>query len=228
MEIVSAAKERLYHFFSVYALQTGCSDQAKDEFWNLLDEKTAEVPSKDAIIVASDLNGHIGKMRGKKSLYHVFLGEKTAVNWRRYQEATKAAKKAVAVAKATHYEDVNEKLESRYGERYLCQLAKFRHRQTEDIEKFFGINDENGRLLMERKKALKRWRDYLRHHGDLEELIDSIKANGIELPRTAVFKYVGSAVASDGKLIVEVNSRAAWSKWRSLTGVFCDKKIRAL
>ncbi|VDP35442.1 unnamed protein product [Heligmosomoides polygyrus] len=27
--------------------------------------------------------------------------------------------------------------------------------------------------------------------------------------------------------MVEVNSRvsAAWSKWRSLTGVFCDKKI---
>ncbi|VDP29306.1 unnamed protein product [Heligmosomoides polygyrus] len=40
-------------------------------------------------------------------------------------------------------------------------------------------------------------------------------------------KYLGSAVASDGKLVVEVNSRvsAAWSKWRSLTGVLCDKKI---
>ncbi|VDO67474.1 unnamed protein product, partial [Heligmosomoides polygyrus] len=54
----------------------------------------------------------------------------------------------------------------------------------------------------------------------------SIKVNGIELPRTAVFKYLGSAVASDGKLMVEVNSRvnAAWSKWRSLTGVLCDRK----
>ncbi|VDP48403.1 unnamed protein product, partial [Heligmosomoides polygyrus] len=31
--------------------------------------------------------------------------------------------------------------------------------QTEDIEKFFGINDEDGHLLMDRKKALKRWRD---------------------------------------------------------------------
>ncbi|VDP11342.1 unnamed protein product [Heligmosomoides polygyrus] len=55
----------------------------------------------------------------------------------------------------------------------------------------------------------------------------SIKVNGIELPRTAVFKYLGSAVASDGKLMVEVNSRVsvAWSTWRSLTGVLCDKKI---
>ncbi|VDO18768.1 unnamed protein product [Heligmosomoides polygyrus] len=55
----------------------------------------------------------------------------------------------------------------------------------------------------------------------------SIKVNGIELPRTVVFKYLGSAVTSDGKLMIEVNSRvsAAWSKWRSLTGVLCDRKI---
>ncbi|VDP12537.1 unnamed protein product [Heligmosomoides polygyrus] len=43
----------------------------------------------------------------------------------------------------------------------------------------------------------------------------SIKVNGTELARTTVFKYLGSAVASDGKLMVEVNScvSAAWSKW---------------
>ncbi|VDO91024.1 unnamed protein product [Heligmosomoides polygyrus] len=43
------------------------------------------------------------KVQDKKSLYHVFLGEKTADNWRKYQEAKNAAKKAVAVAKSTHY-----------------------------------------------------------------------------------------------------------------------------
>ncbi|VDO23330.1 unnamed protein product [Heligmosomoides polygyrus] len=35
-----------------------------------------------------------------------------------------------------------------------------------------------------------------------------IKVNGIELPRTSVLKYPGSVVASDGKLMVEVNSRS--------------------
>ncbi|VDO22667.1 unnamed protein product [Heligmosomoides polygyrus] len=60
MKIVVAAKEQLYHLFSAYAPQTGCSDQAKDEFWSLLDEKAAKVPSKDVIIVAGDLNGHVG------------------------------------------------------------------------------------------------------------------------------------------------------------------------
>ncbi|VDP12384.1 unnamed protein product [Heligmosomoides polygyrus] len=59
MKIVVAAKEQLFYFFSAYAPQTGCSDQARDEFWNLLDEKTAEVPPKDVIIVAGDLSGHV-------------------------------------------------------------------------------------------------------------------------------------------------------------------------
>ncbi|VDO93776.1 unnamed protein product [Heligmosomoides polygyrus] len=55
----------------------------------------------------------------------------------------------------------------------------------------------------------------------------SIKINGTELAGTSVFKYLESAIASDGGLMVEVNSRvsAAWSKWRSLTGVLCDRKI---
>ncbi|VDO94808.1 unnamed protein product, partial [Heligmosomoides polygyrus] len=40
--------------------------------------------------------------------------------------------------------------------------------QTEDIEKFFGINDENGHLLTDRKKALKRWRDYFEEISTVE------------------------------------------------------------
>ncbi|VDO89830.1 unnamed protein product [Heligmosomoides polygyrus] len=60
-----------------------------------------------------------------------------------------------------------------------------------------------------------------------EDESSSIKVNGIERPRTSVFKYLGSAIASAGGLLVEANSRvsAAWFKWRSLTGVLCDKKI---
>ena len=55
----------------------------------------------------------------------------------------------------------------------------------------------------------------------------SIKINGTELTRTTTFKYLGSAIASDGSLGFETNSRvnAAWLKWRSMTGVLCDKNI---
>ncbi|VDO73815.1 unnamed protein product [Heligmosomoides polygyrus] len=35
-------------------------------------------------------------------------------------------------------------------------------RQTEDIEEFFGINDDIGRLLTDRKKALKQWHNYFK------------------------------------------------------------------
>ncbi|VDO98026.1 unnamed protein product [Heligmosomoides polygyrus] len=55
----------------------------------------------------------------------------------------------------------------------------------------------------------------------------SIKINGTELSRVTSFKYLGSTVRFDGSLKLEVNARvsAAWSKWRSLTGVLCDKTI---
>ncbi|VDP19253.1 unnamed protein product [Heligmosomoides polygyrus] len=46
MKIIVDVEERRCHFFSAYAPQTGCSEQTKDEFWSLLDEKAAEVPSE--------------------------------------------------------------------------------------------------------------------------------------------------------------------------------------
>ncbi|VDP19224.1 unnamed protein product [Heligmosomoides polygyrus] len=83
MKIIVAAKERLYHFFSAYAPQTGCSEQAKDEFWSLLDEKTADVPSKDVIIVAGDLNGHVGATKDGYSCHGGFgYGSRNAVGER--------------------------------------------------------------------------------------------------------------------------------------------------
>ncbi|VDO25313.1 unnamed protein product [Haemonchus placei] len=42
--IVVVTECQKYHLFSAYAPQTGCSEQTKDTFWNLLDEKTAEIP----------------------------------------------------------------------------------------------------------------------------------------------------------------------------------------
>ncbi|XGW12133.1 hypothetical protein V3C99_013091 [Haemonchus contortus] len=52
MKIVVVIGRQKYHLFSAYAPQTGCFEQTKDTFWNLLDEKTAEVPLQEAIVVA--------------------------------------------------------------------------------------------------------------------------------------------------------------------------------
>ncbi|VDP46451.1 unnamed protein product [Heligmosomoides polygyrus] len=35
----------------------GCSEQTNDEFWSVLDEKTAEVPSQDMVVVAGNTTG---------------------------------------------------------------------------------------------------------------------------------------------------------------------------
>ncbi|VDP25402.1 unnamed protein product [Heligmosomoides polygyrus] len=93
------------------------------------------------------------------------------------KEAKKPAKKAVAVARATHYDDVNGRLESRDGERFFYRLAKVRHHQTEDVEKFFGINDENGHLLMDRKMVLNRWRTYFEEVSTIEFAHPSIPSS---------------------------------------------------
>ncbi|VDO97032.1 unnamed protein product [Heligmosomoides polygyrus] len=90
------------------------------------------------------------------------------------EEAKKAAKKAIAVARATHYDDVSGKLESYDGERFLYRLAKVCHRQIEDVEKFFGINDENRHLLMDRKMVLNRCRTYFEDVSAVEFVHPSI------------------------------------------------------
>ncbi|VDO92032.1 unnamed protein product [Heligmosomoides polygyrus] len=54
------------------APQTGCSERAKDEFRTLLDEKTAEVPSEDAVVVAGDLKRHVGTAKDSYSCHGGF------------------------------------------------------------------------------------------------------------------------------------------------------------
>ncbi|VDO90716.1 unnamed protein product [Heligmosomoides polygyrus] len=97
----------------------GCTPRTRhNEAWTTLVNKQAWLWTDDVK----------EKVREKKRLYHVFIGDKTVYNWRNYCEAKKAAKKAVAAAKAAHYTDLSEKLETRDGERYLYRLAKARCR----------------------------------------------------------------------------------------------------
>ncbi|EYB84459.1 hypothetical protein Y032_0316g2296 [Ancylostoma ceylanicum] len=99
-------------------------------------------------------------VREKKRLYQVYLRSKTADNWSKYREARRTAKKAVAVAKAAHYEVINKELDTRDGKRLVYRLVNSQKRQAEDVEKFHGINDEHGQLLMDYGKVRERWHDY--------------------------------------------------------------------
>ena len=48
-------------FLSVYAPQSGLSDQVKDLFFNQLHAVTARIPASEFLIPCGDWNGHIGR-----------------------------------------------------------------------------------------------------------------------------------------------------------------------
>ena len=52
------------------------------------------------------------KVREKKRFYHKFLDGKTPANWQFYKNANWKAKKAVAVTRANHYENLYDKLDT--------------------------------------------------------------------------------------------------------------------
>jgi len=48
-----------------------------------------------------------------------------------------------------------------------------------------------------------------------------------EIPMSNHFKYLGFIIQKDGEIDSNVNHRiqAGWLKWRSATGVLCDRNI---
>ncbi|KAI8547555.1 hypothetical protein RHMOL_Rhmol07G0205300 [Rhododendron molle] len=48
-----------------------------------------------------------------------------------------------------------------------------------------------------------------------------------EIPKSDSFKYLGSIISSDGEITDDVTHRiqVGWLKWRSATGVLCDKRV---
>ena len=54
-----------------------------------------------------------------------------------------------------------------------------------------------------------------------------MRLNGQEIPMSSHFKYLGSIIQKDGEIDSDVNHRiqAGWLKWRSATGILCDRNI---
>ena len=54
-----------------------------------------------------------------------------------------------------------------------------------------------------------------------------ITLDGQQIPVTKCFKYLGSIIQKDGEIDGDVNHRikAGWFKWRSATGVLCDRNM---
>ncbi|XP_037800342.1 craniofacial development protein 2-like [Penaeus monodon] len=56
-----ALEEFEINVFSVYAPQTGCTDDEKDEFWTTLQDEFEKVAEDERCVIGGDLNGHVGR-----------------------------------------------------------------------------------------------------------------------------------------------------------------------
>ncbi|VDL80271.1 unnamed protein product [Nippostrongylus brasiliensis] len=63
-------KDGYWTIISVYAPQTGCSEEEKEEFYMTLDGVIRSVPEGDFLTVAGDLNGHVGTDRRGLEMMH--------------------------------------------------------------------------------------------------------------------------------------------------------------
>ena len=90
-----------------------------------------------------------------------------------------------------------------------------------DLEMWRNALERRG-LKVSRSKT-----EYLKAGGvdDGEEL----KLQGEKLKRAKNFKYLGSAVSSDGRCEEKVRRRiqAGWMSWKKVSGVLCDRKLSA-
>ena len=54
-----------------------------------------------------------------------------------------------------------------------------------------------------------------------------IQLQGETVKRVKTFKYLGSTLAEDGELDVEVTRRvqSGWKSWKRVSGVLCDRRM---
>ena len=60
----------LVNVLSVYAPQVGRTIEGKDKFWEELFDVVNNIPSAEKVVVAGDLNGHIGKEKDGYETIH--------------------------------------------------------------------------------------------------------------------------------------------------------------
>ncbi len=55
---------------SVYTPLTGCADEQKENIWEKLDEVLQSIPANEKVILAGDMNGHVGADRSGVERWH--------------------------------------------------------------------------------------------------------------------------------------------------------------
>ena len=79
-------------------------------------------------------------------------------------------------------------------------------------------------LKINRKKTV-----YLRFNvdRDLDDGNSDVNIQGENLERVNTFKYLGSTLAENGDLDVEMTHRiqSGWKNWKRISGILCDRRI---
>ena len=60
MRIKLDVEGEVWHIISCYAPQTGCPQDEKETFWEHMDSEMQTVTRSERVVVAGDLNGHVG------------------------------------------------------------------------------------------------------------------------------------------------------------------------
>ncbi|XP_065319803.1 uncharacterized protein LOC135927620 [Gordionus sp. m RMFG-2023] len=74
MKIKLCIGQSILNILSVYAPQTGCKEEEKDDFRDILDEAVMEIPKDDLVIIGGDLNTHMRKARDSYKRHHGGFG----------------------------------------------------------------------------------------------------------------------------------------------------------
>ncbi|XP_051220663.1 uncharacterized protein [Lolium perenne] len=118
-------------------------------------------------------------IREKNDCFRCLYLDRSAANMEKYKVAKKAAKRAVSEARDRAYEDLYQRLNTKEGERDIYKMAKFRERNTRDVNEVKCIKDGDDQLLVKDEAIKRRWREYFDnlYNGEVEsstiELDDS-------------------------------------------------------
>ena len=108
-------------------------------------------------------------VKEKKRTFRVWLGNRSSESRQAYQSARKAAKEAVASAKAKSWENFGHHLEDNYRNAVKVFWQTIRRLRSGRVNSVKSIKDRSGEILTSEESILQRWREYF------DELLNPVR-----------------------------------------------------
>jgi len=107
-------------------------------------------------------------IKQKKITRKEYYKNRNEENEERLKTANKAAKKAVAVAKAEAREEMYQELDTRGGQKKIYRIAKARDKSTKDQTHIRHMKDTEGNVLYDDDAIKRRWKEYFENLMNVE------------------------------------------------------------